>query len=556
MKQSHSWSDVYEYFEMKGLYVYIANNIASLIVGSIISMSPIIVFGCIDYSQLNKSHKIQEIILPYSVGWKNVGFFIQVCSTLFFLFTFAQFTGFLLSFPKYLSIRRYFIDILKINDDELFIIDWNDVFERNSRYEPRKDISLLGVAQQILRFDNYMTAIISDPFLLTWKLPSSNSAHHFPMSRFFFYLFRTSLSGLVIDKSGCSVVNGAQSIRVPQLNDALRTRFRIIGFILLLISPFVFAFEVLYLFFSYFQAIKSTPDSISYRRWTLQAEWCFREYNELPHIFRKRLSNSYYSASIYMNQFPSTVIQPIAKTLSFLFGSIIAYVIIMGVFTDISLVFSIKIFGDKTISWLVMVCASAYAATKSVLADEIREFDPDQALSNVEQFIHYDFKDDRNSAHSWQTQQRFSSFFQPIWEQLIMEVASVIYNPYIFLIVLPDKSAEIIEFIRKNSIQHSCLGWICTFSTFEQNDSINDYEKPSMNQLKIQRSMQSFRLESPIATSQIIGFDNNDLVKSMIQEGILTPKAPTVNFDSDLYQPSSTLEDLSLVSPFEFSEIN
>jgi len=47
------------------------------------------------------------------------------------------------------------------------------------------------------------------------------------------------------------------------------------------------------------------PSSISGRAYTPFAQWKFREFNELPHLFERRLKESYPIANMYMNQFPN-----------------------------------------------------------------------------------------------------------------------------------------------------------------------------------------------------------------------------------------------------------
>jgi len=49
------------------------------------------------------------------------------------------------------------------------------------------------------------------------------------------------------------------------------------------------------------------------RTYNLLAQWKFRQFNELPHDFEKRLNRSYESAMTYLNQFPNSRITIISK---------------------------------------------------------------------------------------------------------------------------------------------------------------------------------------------------------------------------------------------------
>ena len=53
------------------------------------------------------------------------------------------------------------------------------------------------------------------------------------------------------------------------------------------------------------QEYHNNPSSIGGRGYTLYARWKFREFNELPHIFSRRLNESYTTASMYIGQFPN-----------------------------------------------------------------------------------------------------------------------------------------------------------------------------------------------------------------------------------------------------------
>ncbi len=52
---------------------------------------------------------------------------------------------------------------------------------------------------------------------------------------------------------------------------------------------------------------------MSGRRYTPFAQWKFREFNELPHNFVRRLNESYPTASMYIGQFPNEKLTLIAR---------------------------------------------------------------------------------------------------------------------------------------------------------------------------------------------------------------------------------------------------
>lgn len=91
--------------------------------------------------------------------------------------------------------------------------------------------------------------------------------------------------------------------------------------------PFIVPYILLHSFFRYFEVSDAyylfpkcvlylkdrlfhkeyhkNPSSLSGRKYTPFAEWKFREFNELPHLFARRLAESYPAASMYIGQFPN-----------------------------------------------------------------------------------------------------------------------------------------------------------------------------------------------------------------------------------------------------------
>ncbi|KAH0785295.1 autophagy protein [Histomonas meleagridis] len=399
---------------------------------------------------------------------------------------------------------------------------------------------MLSVAQEILRYDNYICALVSDPSILTWKLTKSNTAEQFPMSDFFFYVLKLTLTGVVLDSNGCSLVNGVQSVRRLKITNTLSFRFKFVGIILLIFSPFVLIFELLYLFFNYAQAIRNSPDSLSRRRWTTQAKWKIREYNELPHLFNERISKSYEFANVYMDLFPSSIVQPLLKLLSFISGAFIAVIFVIGLCTDSGHLLNIKIFGNKSLTWALSIAVSIYGVCKVSITPDSHPYTPNEALTEVEKYIHYDFREQSNSANSWITYSTFASMFQPISKQICFDLFSAILTPLLFTFVMPMKASQIVDFINKNSIEHPKLGWICAFSSFESADGKSQFFVPIEQRQKLQQSMMNFKGgDNGDNSKPLIEFDEP---KDLINAGIFAPRttSPTMNKE---YSNEMLIED-------------
>lgn len=107
----------------------------------------------------------------------------------------------------------------------------------------------------------------------------------------------------------------------------LQHRFIFMGVLNAVFAPFIVLYLLMFSFFRYFEVSpKSTveklkyfaqslaiqeyhknPSAIGSRQYTPYARWKFREFNELPHLFDKRLDESYEAAKQYIDQFPKEI---------------------------------------------------------------------------------------------------------------------------------------------------------------------------------------------------------------------------------------------------------
>ena len=115
-------------------------------------------------------------------------------------------------------------------------------------------------------------------------------------------------------------------------HSSLRRRLIFMGILNAIFAPFIVLYLLMYSFFRYFEVCLSLPSSrtrllrrppfqeyhknpsnIGGRAYTPYAQWKFREFNELPHLFKRRLNESYETASMYIGQFPNEKVTLIAR---------------------------------------------------------------------------------------------------------------------------------------------------------------------------------------------------------------------------------------------------
>lgn len=89
------------------------------------------------------------------------------------------------------------------------------------------------------------------------------------------------------------------------------------------------------------------------RQWSPLAQWKFREYNEVPHLFERRLNASYPFAMQYTRQCPRPVAAVLARCCAYISGSVVA-VLLLFTLLDESILLYVKLW-DRNLLWYVVV---------------------------------------------------------------------------------------------------------------------------------------------------------------------------------------------------------
>jgi autophagy-related protein 9 len=202
------------------------------------------------------------------------------------------------------------------------------------------------------------------------------------------------------------------------------------GILNAIFAPFIVLYLIMYSFFRYFdvrtsasisvgpcpqrlpylhrpQEYHKNPSSIGGRKYTPFAEWKFREFNELPHHFTRRLDESYPAASMYIGQFPNEKLTIIMRFVAFVAGSFAA-VLLLATVIDPDLFLGFEVTPHRTVFFYVGVFGSILAVARGMIPEENRVFDPELLIMEVIQHTHYMPDDWKDQLHSKKVR-RFSS---------------------------------------------------------------------------------------------------------------------------------------------------
>lgn len=129
---------------------------------------------------------------------------------------------------------------------------------------------------------------------------------------------------------------------------------------LVLVVP-VLIFVTIYFFMRHAEEFRSHRASPFQRQWTDYARWSFREFNELPHQFKARMSKAQAGAEAYVRctRPPSPVLDALLRCVKYVAGSILAVLLVVALFDETPLLY-VKI-QEKNLLWYLAFFGFVFA---------------------------------------------------------------------------------------------------------------------------------------------------------------------------------------------------
>eukprot|EP00268_Persea_americana_P063688 TRINITY_DN828_c1_g1_i1.p1 TRINITY_DN828_c1_g1~~TRINITY_DN828_c1_g1_i1.p1 ORF type:complete len:582 (-),score=77.12 TRINITY_DN828_c1_g1_i1:439-2184(-) len=363
--------------------------------------------------------------------------------TVFWVFCFLRFFA---QLKDTLETRHFYYNSLNVTDREIQTTPWAEILEKVVQIQSSqqlcvvKDLSAHDVVMRIMRKENYLIGMLNKgvlalpiPRWLPGAGPAVNSRvngrkHHLYLTKTLEWTLNWCILQSMFDRNFC--------IRRDFISNpsSLRKRLMAVGFGMLLISPFLVIFMLVYLFLRHAEQFYNHPSTASSRRWSNLSKWVFREFNEVDHLFRHRISCSVVHAADYLKQFPSPIVTLIAKFISFVAGGFAAILIIIA-FLEESLLEG-HIFG-RNLLWYAAVFGTVTAISRAAVTDEFQVLNPEGAMSLVVQHTHYMPKRWRGKENTDKVRSEFETLFQYTGMMLLEEMASIFLTPYLLLFVVP-----------------------------------------------------------------------------------------------------------------------
>lgn len=563
--------DLYYYFLGKGMVNIVLSRVIDLVILIfILSLTTFLTWG-IDYNHITrfaatspgsspgiiKSITLKDVVIE---NWfsENVPAPIKLALFGFTVYLGLRFVQLFFDYRfKLREIRNFYQFLLGIEDEqELMTISWTTIVERlillkdynsltssnaahnfNERTNPNiNDLSSKvrlnahDIANRIMRKENYMIAMINKdildmspidfPPVMKKYLNNTNV-----LTKTLEWNLKLCINNFVFNQHGQIHPRILKDYNRNQLAAELSSRFKMAAIISLILCPFITIYFVLLYFFKYFNEYKTNPINLSnMRQFTPYSEWKLREFNELHHFFIKRLRLAMGPSMTYINQFPkSYLVLNIMYLINFISGSLLAVLVITGIFVDDeghnfwsfeltsgrSALFYISILGTiwavtNTQTTNVTAASSFTNVTYNNTANEVEArqgdspmvYDPEAQLRYVSQFTHYLPKKWLGKLHTVQVRNEYCSLFSLQIYIILMEILSVILTPWILWFKISQCLGAIVDFFREYSVHVDGLGYVCYFAmfNFEEKDKNIMYDqkkkRKTLKQMKQQAKQQ------------------------------------------------------------------
>lgn len=367
---------------------------------------------------------------------------------------------------KYWEIRMFYTEALKIPPSELKNYAWEDVLKKlqiaQKHYKMnirKQDLTELDIHHRILRFNNFMVAMVNRS-----KLPCKINIPLYGEKVFFSEGLRYNYEMILFWGYGAAFDNSyhlndkyKQRHNHEELTKKLQGVISIYALVNILLFPVILLYRVFHIVFHFAELIKRQPGALGTRHWTLYAHTYLRHFNELDHELKLRLNQAYLPASKYMDIFVSQIVVVIARNVAFIAGSLLAVLAILTVVQEQLLT------ADNVLAWMSLLGVIVWICSVC-LPDENRPLCAKEMMLQILTHIQYMPDNWKEQPHTAVVHNEFSQLFQFKLAGLIDELLSPIMTPFVLYLNLRPKAKDIVSFLHDFTIDVSGVGDVCSFA--------------------------------------------------------------------------------------------
>ena len=482
--------EVYQYYVEHGVWSILLSRAINLLTELFVFSFAMFLTTCIDYSKVPLKKSTPEVLVPKCMSkapWiKNALLFV------FIIYWMGQLTRHISDIRRLFRMHHFYLHVLGINDQDIQTVSWVRVVEglvkvQNANIatanqtpgvrhwlnygKPQQRVNAESIANRLMRQDNFYVALYNKDILdFTLPLPFIGSRQFY--SKSLEWCIDFCFTNFIFDEQGsirpfCLDVKNRKN-----LVSALHTRLQFAALTSILIAPFnILRFCIMY-FFRYYTEFTRNPSKLSARTFTPFAEWKIREFNELDHLFQRRLRQAYPFANDYLKQFPKDKTDQACRFIALVSGAVAG---VLGLLTiwDPELFLGFEVTPGRTAVFWLTIMAGIWAAAHGALPDENEVHDPVLHLKEVLMFTHYMPAHWKDRLHSNEVRSEFSAMYQMKILIFVEEILSLIVAPWILMRNASRRSERIIDFFREQTVHVDGVGYQCNFAVFGFKKDLN-----------------------------------------------------------------------------------
>lgn len=476
--------EVYDYFIGAGVWSIVMRRTITLIQAAFVVGFITFLAYCIDYPKLPKEHSMKDVLIPKcTTNIHGIWTFLLWVFSIYWLWSFVSLVR---EIPRLRTMHNFFHYGLDIKDRDIQTVEWKHVVDRlvalrdanfatasNLAPETRRvlndkskvNMDALDIANRIMRRDNYLIALFNKEIL------DVNINFGFGIQRQIFsrtteWHVKLAVLDFVFNERGQVNPDFLKERNRRRLVNNLRSRFVMVGVLSFFCAPFTVAYVLVSYVFKYFGQYHKDPSQLGARDFTPLAQWKFREFNELPHLFRRRRNLTYPWADGYLNQFPRDKMEQMASLVAFISGAFTAVLVMFSMF-DSELFLGFEITPGKTVLFYITMFGAIYAAARNSSPREDSVPNPSWYMQEVIRCTRYEPAHWHDRWHTEEVRLEFASMYQNRLMIFLEEIFSMIITPFLLITKLPHRSERIVDFFREFTINVDGLGDVCSFAMFE-----------------------------------------------------------------------------------------
>ncbi|KAJ2669285.1 autophagy protein atg9 [Coemansia sp. RSA 1085] len=468
---------VYSYYAGKGALTMILSRALQLATLAFVVVLSTFVFGCIDHAKVREQKSLSAVVIPQctqKLSWP-VLLGLWTCGA----FWVAQVVRTVMDVPALLEIRAFFVEVLGVQSADIATIAWHEVVDRMVRLRDAEireyrgmtksrvlahRLTADGIINRIMRRENYMIALFNKD-VLSISIPGLTQSQ--ALSKALEWNLSFCLMNYLFDERGQLRRRFLKESNRAILSEGLRRRFRFMAVINMMFAPFIVVFLLLYSFFRYFEELYHEPGTLMSRAFTPYAKYKFRNFNEVPHSFRRRLDAAHPKATLYLSQFRNHTLIAVARFVSFIAGSFAALLLVFTV-VDNELSLEFEITSHRTVLFYIGLFSAVLAAARGMIPQDEQEYlHPAWIIREALEDLQFMEPSWRGHLDTTKVRQEFEVLFSYKLLIFAYELLGVVTAPFIMLFSLPGCAEKVVDFFREFTVHREGLGYVCSFAVFD-----------------------------------------------------------------------------------------